>query len=44
MGEKFANKAFIDALNNCQDEVIIDEEGFGNFYVKSRSLAVWVEK
>ena len=44
IGENFANSSFIDALGNCENEVIIDEEGFGNFNVKSKSVSVWVKK
>ncbi len=42
VGKKFAGKKFIDAMSNIEDEVIIDEEGFGNFRVKEKSVSVWV--
>lgn len=44
MGEQYINQIFIDALDNCENEVVIDEEGFGNFNVKSKSTSVWVIK
>ena len=44
MGEQYINQIFIDALGNCENEVVIDEEGFGNFNVKSKSTSVWVIK
>ena len=44
IGEEFANSIFIDSLNNCEDEIQIDNEGYGNFKVKTRSTSIWVEK
>lgn len=44
MGEEYIGKTFIDALNNCENEVIIDETGVGNFGVKAKSVSVWVLK
>ncbi len=43
IGEKFANQRFIDAMSNIEDEVIIDEEGFGNFKVKEKSVSIWTQ-
>lgn len=43
IGKHFGDKKFIDALGKCEDEIVIDEEGYGNFKVKSRSTSVWVE-
>ena len=37
VGEKF-----LDSLGNCKEEVIIDEEGYGNFKVKGKSVSIWV--
>ena len=42
IGKKFAGEKFIEAIGNCGEEVIIDEEGFGNFKVKGKSTSVWV--
>ncbi len=42
VGTKFAGKKFIDAMANIDDEVVIDEEGFGIFKVKEKSVSVWV--
>ena len=44
IGRKFAGKEFIDSLSNCEDVVTIDEEGFGVFKVKGKSVSVWTLK
>ena len=43
VGEKFAGEKFIDTLSNCEDFITIDEYGYGNFKVKSKSTSIWVE-
>ena len=43
IGEKFAGCKFIDSLSNCEDIITIDEQGFGVFKVKGKSVSVWVE-
>ena len=43
IGTKFAGEKFIDSLANCNDEIIIDNEGYGVFKVKEKSTSVWVE-
>ena len=43
IGNKFAGKSFVDILGNCEDEVFIDDEGFGNFRVRGKSVSVWVK-
>lgn len=42
IGKELAGEEFIDAIGNCEEKVIIDEEGIGNFKVKSKSVSVWV--
>lgn len=42
VGTKFIGEKFIDAFGNCEEEVIIDEEGCGIFKVKGKSVSVWV--
>ena len=44
IGEEFAGEIFIDSLSNCENEVVIDNEGYGNFNVKSKSVSVWIKK
>lgn len=44
IGEQYAGNIFIDVLNNCEDEVIIDDEGFGIFKVKGKSVSIWIAK
>ena len=43
IGKHFAEKIFIDALGHVEEEIVIDEEGYGIFKVKSCSVSVWVE-
>lgn len=43
IGEEFAGEHFIDAIGECQEEIIIDNEGYGVFKVKGKSISVWVE-
>lgn len=43
IGTKFAEERFIDSLGNCEEEVFIDAEGFGNFKVKGKSTSIWVQ-
>ena len=42
--DKFAGETFIDALGICEEEITIDNDGFGIFKCKERSVSVWVEK
>ena len=42
MGRRFAGEAFYDVLGNCTEEVIIDDDGFGDFRTEGGSVAVWV--
>lgn len=42
IGTQFAGEKFMDSLGNCEEEVIIDEEGFGNFKVKGKSTSIWI--
>ncbi len=43
IGMKYIGEKFIDALGNCEEEVTIDEEGYGIFKVKGKSASIWVE-
>ena len=42
VGTKFAGEKFIDSLGICEDEVIIDDDGYGIFKVKGKSASIWV--
>lgn len=42
IGEHLEGKKFIDALENFNEEVIIDEKGYGNFKVKGKLASIWV--
>ena len=44
MGKKFAGKKFNDALNNKTGEVVINEEGWGDFNCNGASVSVWINK
>ena len=44
IGEEYAGSIFIDSLNNCEDEIQIDDEGYGNFKVKAKSTSIWVKE
>lgn len=44
VGTQNEGETYIDALNNCEEEVTIDSDGCGNFGVKSRSVSVWIKK
>ena len=37
-------QVFVDLLGNRQEEVVIREDGFGTFFVRSHSVSVWVPK
>ena len=43
IGTKYSGEKFIDSLANCSEEVIIDDQGYGNFKVKGKSVSIWVE-
>ena len=42
IGTNLIGEKFIDAIGNCQEEVIIDNEGYGLFKVKAKSVSVWI--
>ena len=42
VGKRFAGKWFIDCLGYIGDEVVIDEDGFGDFKVIGGSVSVYV--
>ena len=44
MGEHNKNKVFVDYLGNCPEEVILDDQGWGDFPVQAGSVSVWVNK
>jgi len=41
VGSEWANQTFVDLLENHQDQVTIDEEGYGQFPVLAASVSVW---
>jgi alpha-amylase len=44
IGNRYANKIFIDLLGKIDSEVIVNEEGWAEFFVTPGSVSVWVEK
>lgn len=41
IGAKFAGNVFVDILNGREEEVKIDSDGFGEFFVNEKSVSVW---
>lgn len=41
VGEKWAGATFTDYLGNCQESVIIDQDGWGDFPVEAKSVSAW---
>ncbi|TKC10869.1 alpha-amylase [Pedobacter polaris] len=44
IGKHFAGKTFVDILERRGEEVVISEEGLGEFYCEAGSVSVWVLK
>jgi len=44
VGQKFAGRTFIDYLGYSEGEIVIDENGWAEFYVNGGKVAVWVPK
>lgn len=44
VGNQNEGEVYIDALDNYDGEVVIDNEGCGNFGVRAKSVSVWVKK
>jgi alpha-amylase len=44
VGKQHAGEIWTDVLKRCWGEVVIDEEGWGDFGVGPRSVSVWVDK
>ena len=42
IGKGFVGRQFRDILKNCEESIIIDDEGWGNFKVKAKSASIWV--
>ncbi len=43
VGKNFAGDKFTDALGHREDEIIIDEDGFGNFIVNGGQVSVYIK-
>jgi len=44
IGQHFAGKIFIDALKNVNEEIIIGDDGWGEFKVNAGSVSLWLLK
>jgi len=44
IGHQHSGKTFVDYLGNHSAEVVINESGWGEFFVPAGSVAVWVQK
>lgn len=44
MGKQYSGKTFVDILGKNKTEIIINEEGWAEFYAPAGSLSVWVVK
>ena len=44
IGKRYAGKKMIDALGKMEEEVDVNEEGWGNFLAPAGTVSVWVEK
>lgn len=42
IGKHLVGEEFIDVIGNCEEKVIVDEEGYGIFKVKAKSVSVWI--
>jgi alpha-amylase len=44
MGKRYAGKIFVDLLKKHPSEVMIDQNGFAEFFVQPGSVSVWIPK
>lgn len=44
MGKRYIGKIFIDKLGKNPAEVLINEDGWGNFFAPAGSVSLWIEK
>lgn len=44
IGKEYAGCIMKDILKNCQEDIVIDDEGFGIFLVKGGYVSVYVKK
>ena len=42
IGQQYAGKMFVDMLSTKEEKIMINEDGWGEFTVPGRSVAVWV--
>ncbi|MBW6409373.1 alpha-amylase [Clostridium weizhouense] len=44
IGEKHSGMDFFDISGNIKEKVVIDEKGYGNFSVNSKSYSIWIKE
>ena len=42
IGARYAGKTFVDTLGKREEQVLIDENGWGEFYCPVGGVSVWV--
>ncbi|HEL0559315.1 TPA: alpha-amylase [Streptococcus equi subsp. zooepidemicus] len=42
VGQAYAGQVFCDFLDNCQETVVVDEDGWADFKVEAGSISAWV--
>lgn len=42
LGEEFIGYTFADYTGNCEDKIVVDEEGYGEFPAEQASISVWL--
>lgn len=42
MGKRHSGKIFVDVCGGRQEKIVIDENGWGEFFVNDRSVSVWI--
>jgi alpha-amylase len=44
IGKRYAGRTFIDMLEKNEEEVVVNEDGWGEFFAPAGSVSVWIEK
>ena len=44
IGKRYTGKTFVDMLQKMPSEVVINEDGWGEFFAPAGSVSVWIEK
>lgn len=44
VGEQHSGKVFVDYLGFCNNDIVIEQDGWAEFVAKAGSVSVWAEK